>query len=170
MAAHNAGSRQMQYEGNSGRRERLISTKVRFMSNAVNEIDDDCDIQEQDQCFDRIPAMETLVDFYRDKRTCDGDGDPFAPAPCEPQTYPLDRKERGVEKAHGSKFPDSVLRNLAYSLDGVIEEGAARIEPKLQDPTFEHGPDVGVDQPESHDARHNESRGLYQLQDGDQME
>ena len=78
----------------SGRRERLISTKVRFMGNAMNEIDDDRDIQEQDQHLDRIPPMKTLVDFYRDKGAGYGDGDPFAPAPCEPQTYPLDRKER----------------------------------------------------------------------------
>ena len=140
------------------------------MGNAMNEIDDDRDIQEQDQHLDRIPAMKTLVDFYRDKGAGDGDGDPFAPAPCEPQTYPLDRKERRVEKAHGSKLPDSVLGNLAYSLDGVIEEGAARIEPKLQDPTFEHGPYVGVDQPESNDARPNKGNGFHQLEDGDQTE
>ena len=140
------------------------------MPDAMDQVDDDGDIEEQHDDLDCCSVMKAFIDLHGDEGTGDDDGDPFSPAPGQPKAGAFDQEQACVEEADGAKQPDSVLRDLAGALDGVVEDAAAGIEAELQVPTLEYGADVGVDELESCDAGADKRNRFEQFEETNDSE
>ena len=138
------------------------------MDYAVNEVRDNRNIDEQHQNSDRSGLADDLVRLEWNERAGDNDGAPLSPAPREPEACSFNQEEPCINEPDGSELPDPILRNLAGSLNGMVEKAASWIETKLQNRAFQHRSNIGVDKVQRSDTRRDEGNRFQQLENGDQ--
>src|SRR5215470_1805388 len=133
---------------------------VRGPPQSSDQVPDDHDVECQQQRLCDGNVFHQLVDFHRNERAGDDDGEIFGPPFLQQQAGALGQQQGGIEKSAGADF----LQLLG--VDGVdlyyeaVQVPVLRINPDNIHPTRDDFGDVPVDQGQGSDSDNQQQQAL----------
>ena len=144
----------------------MTMRRSRFLADAVDQISDDGDVDEEYEDLDRCRMAVDFVCLEWHERTGDDDGEPLRPMPQKPKADALGEKQARIDKADDAEFPDLVGREVGCLLNGSSGDAAARVEVNDGNPMLQDGAYIGMNELEDADSGGDESSGFEQLEEG----